>query len=558
MDESGALFEGISSTARRKRSQTSRRPKPESQPLPEVRKKSILSQKLSDDKAKISSDENSGHGVSSKRKVFNLNQCASKGSSVSKDEREHARKKLKKDNGSSTMYKNGGLKVDTEQGGGLKVNNHHNGGVAPSRNSGSLGDAKESKLKKVKLKVGGVTRTIQTKPTSHATSGNGTSTKRAQTSDAPRPRPKLILQDDSDEDNSPPPDKKLGLQGIPWKDFSNEDDNHIKEDSQMSGRNGSRKQAEKSDRVRKSKRMPKKRDLNGEFDDDDDDEIRYLEKLRTSKVAAGYKDAGEESGVKQRSLSRDLKGGNVKDFGPSKSGKDGKKAKSERGSQDTDYEEEEVMSEAEAEGKKKKLAKDVIDSPAEGRKEIALTTRQRALLSGKDASSVSIEFPNGLPPPPPRKQKEKLTEVEQQLKKAEAAERRRLQNEKAARESEAEAIRKILGQDSSRKKREDKIKKRQEELAEERAANARTLPPNTIRCVMGPTGTTVTFSEDVGLPRIFDTKTCSYPPPREKCAGPSCNNPYKYRDSVTKAPLCSLQCYKAIHEKMDGGNGSCN
>lgn len=33
-------------------------------------------------------------------------------------------------------------------------------------------------------------------------------------------------------------------------------------------------------------------------------------------------------------------------------------------------------------------------------------------------------------------QKEKLTEVEQQLKKAEAAERRRMHNEKAARESE--------------------------------------------------------------------------------------------------------------------------
>ncbi|KAL8094474.1 uncharacterized protein LOC141692733 [Apium graveolens] len=562
MDESGLLFEGIASTARRKRSQTSRRPKPESQPLPEGRNKStLLSQKLSDDKAKISSDENSGYGASSKRKVFNLNQCASKGSSVSKDEKEHARKKLKKDNSSSTLHKNGSLKINHGQGGGLKVNIHHNGGAAPSRNSGSLGDAKESKFKKVKLKVGGVTHTIQTKPISHATSGNGSSTKRAQTFDAPRQRPKLILQDDSDEDNSPPPDKKLAPQGIPQKDFSNEDENHSKEDfsgGQMSGRNGSRKQAEKSDRVRKSRRMPKKRDLNGEFDDDDDDEIRYLEKLRTSKVAAGYKDAGEESGIKQRGLSRDLKGGNVNDFGPSKSGKDGKKAKSERGSQDTDYEEEEeVVSEAEPDGRKKKLAKDATDSPAEGRKEIALTTRQRALLSGKDASSVSIEFPNGLPPPPPRKQKEKLTEVEQQLKKAEAAERRKLQNEKAARESEAEAIRKILGQDSSRKKREDKIKKRQEDLAEERAANAKTLPPNTIRCVMGPTGTTVTFSEDVGLPRIFDTKTCSYPPPREKCAGPSCNNPYKYRDSVTKAPLCSLQCYKAIHEKMDGGNGSC-
>lgn len=33
---------------------------------------------------------------------------------------------------------------------------------------------------------------------------------------------------------------------------------------------------------------------------------------------------------------------------------------------------------------------------------------------------------------------------------------------------QAEAIRKILGQDSSRKKREDKIKKRQEELAQVR------------------------------------------------------------------------------------------
>uniref|UniRef100_A0A0D3A807 INO80 complex subunit B-like conserved region domain-containing protein n=1 Tax=Brassica oleracea var. oleracea TaxID=109376 RepID=A0A0D3A807_BRAOL len=54
--------------------------------------------------------------------------------------------------------------------------------------------------------------------------------------------------------------------------------------------------------------------------------------------------------------------------------------------------------------------------------------------------------------------KENLSEMEQQLKKAEAAQRRKVQILKAARESEAEAIRKILGQDSSRKKREDKIK----------------------------------------------------------------------------------------------------
>uniref|UniRef100_A0A453M7V5 HIT-type domain-containing protein n=2 Tax=Aegilops tauschii TaxID=37682 RepID=A0A453M7V5_AEGTS len=44
----------------------------------------------------------------------------------------------------------------------------------------------------------------------------------------------------------------------------------------------------------------------------------------------------------------------------------------------------------------------------------------------------------------------------------------------------------------------------------------------------------------------------SYPPPREKCAGPSCPNPYKYRDSKTKLPLCSLECYKAVQ----GGAGT--
>ncbi|CAN6923309.1 unnamed protein product [Brassica oleracea] len=56
------------------------------------------------------------------------------------------------------------------------------------------------------------------------------------------------------------------------------------------------------------------------------------------------------------------------------------------------------------------------------------------------------------------RRQENLSEMEQQLKKAEAAQRRKVQILKAARESEAEAIRKILGQDSSRKKREDKIK----------------------------------------------------------------------------------------------------
>ncbi|KAM7495791.1 hypothetical protein LguiA_020205 [Lonicera macranthoides] len=558
MDENGgSRFEGIGNTVRRKRSQTFRRPRPESQPFTDGRDRSPLSSTPpSDDASKLSSDENNGFVSNSRRKVFNLNQCDSRGFSATGADGDYPSKKIKKeDAGTDILYSNEGPGDGTEQ----ADKQFSEGVIAPSRHAGD-GLGNENKLKKVKLKVGGVTRTIQTKSSSHGASGSGSSTKSARSSDAPRPRQKLILQNDSDEDQFPPSDKKSGLQGIPWKDFSRGGFSLRKEDSLMSKvpeKSASGKQGEKSEQVRKSKRVPKKRVLDGAFDEEDDDEIRYLQKVKISKLAAGSKDFDEESSLKHRSLSRVSKVGkreNLDDFGSSRLTKGGKKSRSERVSEDTDYEEEEERgSDGEPEGNKKQR-KDRSDSPTENKREMTLTTRQRALLSGKDASSVSggtsIEFPNGLPPPPPRKQKEKLTEVEQQLKKAEAAERRRLQNEKAARESEAEAIRKILGQDSSRKKREDKLKKRQEELAQEKAANAHMITSNTVRLVMGPQGTVVTFSNDLGLPRIFDPKPCSYPPPREKCAGPSCSNPFKYRDSKSRLPLCSLQCYKAIHEKM--------
>lgn len=100
--------------------------------------------------------------------------------------------------------------------------------------------------------------------------------------------------------------------------------------------------------------------------------------------------------------------------------------------------------------------------------------------------------------------------------------------------NQAEAIRKILGQDSNRKKKEDKLKKRQEELAQvlcvlrgdipdivmkqhnlfnfsilqERAAKDQMLASETIRIVMTPTGTVVTFPMEMGLPSIFDPKPC--------------------------------------------------
>ncbi|XP_044494331.1 uncharacterized protein LOC123217388 [Mangifera indica] len=554
----GHCFNGINNAAKKKRSQTSRRPRPDSQSVVECHD----STPPSEDVSKISSDENVGYDNKSKRKEFNLNQSVSGLYPGSGIEGEKPQKRGKRANGGFNNFYN------NERGRSGHNNKRASEGVlAPanwrrngeSQSPGQLGVncehlGNESKVKKVKLKVGGVTRTIQANSTANGVAGGGSS-KNSQSSDDSRPRQRHNLQAIS-EDSLSPQDKRSGLQGIPWKDFSQGGFTFGKEDPLMGkrfGKNSSGKQ-DHSGAARKSKRVSKRRVLDGEFEDDEDDEIRYLEKLKTSKVTPGYKD-DEELGKKHLKLSRVS---NLENIGTSRSGKDGKKnSRSDRVSGDTNYEEEEEepLSDGEAcDRKDKKQKKESVDTLMNDKREIALTTRQRALQSSKDTSSAPgsslIEFPNGLPPAPPRKQKEKLTEVEQQLKKAEAAQRRRMQVEKANRENEAEAIKKILGQDSGREKRKAQKKKRQEALAQEKAASALMRASSTIRWVMGPAGTVVTFPKDMGLPSIFESKPCSYPPPRENCAGPSCTNPYKYRDSKSKLPLCSLQCYKAVQEKL--------
>ncbi|KAK4756522.1 hypothetical protein SAY87_006649 [Trapa incisa] len=507
----------------------------------------------SDDAIKDSSDENINGETSFKRKEFNLNQCVHVSSPAGTD----ALKSLsnEEDDGRFNAFYNnehgrvGIISKRSSEGalapanwkssGRLNGENHSLGqsGVVPD----GLGN--ENKVKKVKLKVGGVTRTISA---SNGESEAGTSRRVKQNSQG-------IL-----DHVNPLSNKRSGLQGIPWKDFSKVGFCFGREESstgKMTGKNVAGKQGERSEPVRKSRRMPKKRIMEGEFDEDEDDEIRYLEKLKASRISAGNKEFDEDSGRKQRKLASVS---DIEQQGTFKAGRDAKrKSRVNSVSEDADYgEEEETGSDGDLEGKKrKKQKKESIDSLMDNnnKREMTLTTRQRAMQSSKDGSvgtgSSLVEFPNGLPPAPPRKQKEKLSEIEQQLKKAEAAQRRKIQNEKAARESEAEAIRKILGQDSSRKKREEKMKKRQEALEEEKAANASLLMSTTIRTVMNSSGTVVIFPSEAALPEFFKTKTCSYPPPREKCAGPSCTNPYKYRDSKTNLPLCSLQCYKAVQQK---------
>ncbi|KAJ6414125.1 hypothetical protein OIU84_006863 [Salix udensis] len=154
---------------------------------------------------------------------------------------------------------------------------------------------------------------------------------------------------------------------------------------------------------RKSKWVPKKRLLDGALDDgaEDDDEIRFLEKVKTSKISAnhgaGFED--EEAGSrKQRMILRVLKRNvdGLNDEGDEDLGSDGDRT-----------------------SKRKKPIKELVDLSADSKKEMTVTTRQRALETGRDVSSgfaSLIEFPYGLPPAPPKKKMEKLSELEQQLK----------------------------------------------------------------------------------------------------------------------------------------------
>ncbi|KAM0947588.1 putative INO80 complex subunit B-like region, Zinc finger, HIT-type, INO80 complex, subunit Ies2 [Dioscorea sansibarensis] len=427
---------------------------------------------------------------------------------------------------------------------------------------GSSGSG-ENKPRKLKFKVGGLLGTMHAKSNT-----DNASTKSSHPLNVSWHRQKHMLQDNSD-DSQFHIEQTNCVQGRECKDFGERHPHGAEEDTRGKavGKSSSTTQIDKvhytnsSEPTRKSKRVPKKRPVEDTFDDsDEDDEIRYLERLKSSKIVKDDADdyGHEGNKLKKRKVSESSKSKvSNYDFDEeyvSQSVKDGgRRRKTAKKSSDIAYmEEDEPRSDASLDPKEMKR-EGSADTVGDGRVG-ALTTRQRALQSSKDGGTGEslIEFPNGLPSAPRRKQKKKLSEVELQAKKAEAAQRRRMQVEKANRELEAAVINKILGKDPNKKKKEEeKLKEMQEE-----ASSVLPLAPSTVRCSMGATGTTVTFADDIGLPNIFESKPCSYPLPREKCAGPSCTNAYKYRDSKTNLPLCSLQCYRAV-QKIPQTGTSC-
>ncbi|KAJ4963616.1 hypothetical protein NE237_023555 [Protea cynaroides] len=78
----------------------------------------------------------------------------------------------------------------------------------------------------------------------------------------------------------PPPEKTNGLQGVPWKNFSRNGLSLGKREDSSKGKmiEDSEKQTDKSEPIRKSKRVPKKCVFDDAFDDGiEDEKIRYLE-----------------------------------------------------------------------------------------------------------------------------------------------------------------------------------------------------------------------------------------------------------------------------------------
>ncbi|XP_010507897.1 PREDICTED: INO80 complex subunit B [Camelina sativa] len=487
-DNGGAYCDGMrnNNTVRKKRSLTCRRrPRPDGS--------NLLTTPSSDHFSNISSDDIPAFDTNPRRKEFSLSHCISRAESIAVSERgnnDSRRREIINRNKRSTE----GLLAPASWKNATREDEQ---GKDAINGKGTGSGEFEGETKRMKLKIGGVSRLV------HANGSSSRKSSKPLNDDTTRPNHDL---QESSEDCDSPLDKKADL-----------------EDAEIDGSmTGKRKQGEPTGSVRKSKRAPKKRVFDS--DDDNDDEIRYLEKLKYKRVSVCNDDTESGSGRRQLKPSGITNGEN--------SGK--KKAVSEQASEDMDCAEE-----LEAVSDEKEIDNN------DNKRESNLTSRQRALASGK---SSAIDFSDGLPPTSRRK-KETLSEMEQQLKKAEAAQRRKVQIEKAARESEAEAIKKILGQDSSRKKRGDKIKKRLDELAQEKAAQEERASTCYIRTIMGPNGTTVSFPIDK-VPSLFDPKPSGYPPPRENCAGPSCTNPYKYRDSKTKLPLCSLKCYKVVQQQQ--------
>eukprot|EP00850_Spirogloea_muscicola_P024628 SM001177S25548 [mRNA] locus=s1177:387:1203:+ [translate_table: standard] len=127
------------------------------------------------------------------------------------------------------------------------------------------------------------------------------------------------------------------------------------------------------------------------------------------------------------------------------------------------------------------------------------------------------------------------------------AARRRVQVERATKASQESVIQKILGQDSTPKRREEKLLKQRRTAEQERKAAELEPARDSIRLSWTPAGAFVSFSPDVDIAPAFRVAPADagYPPPRERCAAAS-GSASRYRHATSRLPLCSLACFRTL------------
>lgn len=208
---------------------------------------------------------------------------------------------------------------------------------------------------------------------------------------------KLLLQDDINGKRFCSSDGSKGL-GVKRK-YSFKFDSTSRKEYSSKGKISRGSVPEDDEPARKSKRIPKRRvlDVGLSEDGNEDEEIRFLERLNASNVARSERSQMDDG----------YHGDDIENCKLPRLGKDSrKKSRSEKMYKDKDYLVEELTSDDELQSNGRKLKKGSLSLLLEGRQESTPTTRNRALQSGKDmltgSGSSVVYLANNLLPAPSR------------------------------------------------------------------------------------------------------------------------------------------------------------
>uniref|UniRef100_A0A453JZ09 Uncharacterized protein n=1 Tax=Aegilops tauschii subsp. strangulata TaxID=200361 RepID=A0A453JZ09_AEGTS len=324
--------------------------------------------------SKRPSDDNVASDGGLRRREFYLN-----GPSLDRASKRITEGVLSPPNLKNSHKSKGSHQLHSEASGSNSRKGESNHGIHVSAGNDDLSTTQ--KPRKVKLKIGGISRTIPAKPNPAIPDSRSSAAKPTRPGDSSH-RQKHGNQTEGAKDSNRLPssqDKKT-------RKLRKIEDTLTPEQPAKVQREAS------SDPVRKSRRIAKKSNMDSELDEE------YGLSTPENHIREPKNKGG--SNPKKNALKKDRSRSTVyevdNDFVTPQSNRDGKKRSRDSTDADEDNAEEELASdnELEAENKKQKAVTELSASV----KSEPLTTRRRALQSWMDGNSNStIEFPDGLP-----------------------------------------------------------------------------------------------------------------------------------------------------------------